>query len=138
MINSFTGPHRFLSNFSPAVVYYGFMDFPTVEHAYQAAKTLDRSIRETIRIAPSPATAKKFGRNIELRPDWNDIRLEVMEELLEQKFAPMTSLCGLLLATGDEDLVEGNWWGDTFWGVCKGKGHNHLGKLLMKIREARR
>ena len=74
-----------------------------------------------------------MGRHLPLRPDWEDVKLSVMEGLLRQKFReePFKSQ---LKATGDAQLVEGNYWGDVYWGVCRGQGENHLGKLLMKIR----
>jgi len=84
----------------------------------------------------TPGQAKKLGKSIELRPDWEEIKIEVMRELLRQKF-DITKHYDLWLElhmTKPDELVEGNWWGDTFWGVCKGKGENHLGKLLMEIR----
>lgn len=68
-------------------------------------------------------------------PDFDLIKVEIMRDLLEQKFYPGSDLAGQLMSTGFVDIIEGNTWGDTFWGVCRGKGENHLGKLLMKIRE---
>ena len=85
-------------------------------------------------MAETPGLAKKLGRKATIRPDWEKIKLPIMEYLLRQKFGDKT-LKALLIGTGDAELVEGNMWGDTYWGVCKGKGENHLGKLLMKIRE---
>lgn len=75
-----------------------------------------------------------MGRTITLRPGWENMKVRTMLELLELKFEPGTSLANRLLATGDEDLVEGNHWNDTFWGVCRGKGENWLGKSLMTVR----
>lgn len=135
MIDQFRGAYRWLSNFSPAEVVLDGVTYPTVEHAYQAAKTLDHSIRERIRQADTPGRAKKAGRGLRsCRPDWGQVRLEIMEHLLWQKFtrAPWRAQ---LLATGKRELVEGNWWGDQFWGVCEGRGENHLGQLLMRIRQ---
>lgn len=133
-VNSFDGPYRFLSNFWPNEVTFDDETYPSIEHAYQAAKTLDPEDREKIRLAPTAAKAKKFGKVVTLRPDWNDVRLDIMKELLQQKFSNPT-LRDLLIATGDEELIEGNWWGDVYWGKCRGKGENHLGRLLMEIRE---
>jgi ribA/ribD-fused uncharacterized protein len=127
MIKEFQGEYRFLSNF------YG--SNPTVEHHYQAAKTLNDIEKEYILSAPTPTIAKKRGRRIQLRSDWINIRLNVMESLVKEKFTRDTELGAKLVATGDEELVEGNYWGDTFWGVCRGVGQNHLGKILMKVRE---
>jgi predicted NAD-dependent protein-ADP-ribosyltransferase YbiA (DUF1768 family) len=78
--------------------------------------------------------AKRYGKIVVMRPDWNDVRLAIMEDLVRQKFLT-SSMERLLLSTGDAELIEGNYWGDTFWGVCRGVGENHLGKILMKIRE---
>lgn len=134
MIARFENEYWFLSNFYPAVVEWDGQVYPSSEHAYQAAKTLDPYSREIIRQAPTPGMAKKYGRHVLLRPDWEQAKLSVMEDLLRQKFAPGSALADKLLATGDEELIEGNWWGDVWWGVCNGVGQNHLGKLLMKIR----
>lgn len=135
MIDSFWGEHGFLSNFSPhAVVYEGDI-YPTAEHAFQAAKTLDPAQRAQIRSAGSPGAAKGLGRRVALRPFWNEVRVEIMRQILASKFAPGSAVAGLLLETGNEELIEGNTWGDTFWGVCGGEGENHLGRLLMELRE---
>jgi ribA/ribD-fused uncharacterized protein len=134
-ITYFTGEHRFLSNFWPARIIDNFgIVYPTVEHAYQAAKTLDQVTRERIARQPSPGAAKRAGRDVELRLYWDTIRLDVMWNLLLQKFAPGTELARMLLETGHAELVEGNHWGDTYWGVCDGRGKNHLGRLLMAVR----
>jgi len=134
MIKSFTGEYRFLSNFYPAVVVLDGKEYPTVEHAYQAAKTADEAEREKIRLAASPVQAKRLGKVVSLRSDWDAVKLQIMEDLLRQKFS-IPHLKDKLLSTGDKELVEGNWWGDTFWGVYEGEGENHLGRLLMKIRD---
>ena len=133
-VASFFGAYRFLSNFWPARVRLTGDRFlyPTVEHAYQAAKT-DLRWRAGLQSARTPADAKRQARALALLPDWEARKLPVMEDLLRQKFAH-PELRSLLLATGDAELVEGNTWGDTFWGVCRGRGQNHLGRLLMAIR----
>ena len=140
MIDSFDGEYRYLSNFailSTPVVLDG-EKYISTEHAYQAAKFLDPVLRKQIRDCITPGKAKKlagvFKEAGHQRPDWQDINLGIMEDLLVQKFSD-PQLCNQLLATGKEELVEGNWWHDTFFGVCNGVGENHLGKLLMKIRE---
>lgn len=136
-INSFTGDNKFLSNFYPCKVELDDVEYPSVEHAYQAAKTLDTAERKQFHKSPLPtaAQAKKLGRKLSMRPDWEGVKLGVMEKLLVQKFAH-PELLELLKETGDAELVEGNYWGDDFWGVDKKKGgKNHLGKLLMKIRD---
>ncbi len=133
-ISKFDGDFRFLSNFHPCKVEMDGVEYSSTEHAYQAAKTLVPEERDKIKNAPSATHAKRAGKNIEVRPDWNEVKLSVMEDLLRKKFA-IQELKELLLSTKDAELAEGNWWGDTFWGICKGKGENHLGKLLMKIRD---
>ena len=133
-ITSFHGEFRFLSNFSPAVVLFDGDVYDTVEHAYQAAKTVDREQRARIRAALTPGIAKRLGRRVTMRPDWDTVKLGVMEDLLRQKFT-RTAYTPALLRTGGRDLIEGNTWGDRFWGVCNGSGLNHLGELLMKIRD---
>ena len=134
VIDSFGGEYSFLSNFFPCKIEYERIHYPTTEHAYQAAKSLDVADRQRVALLISPASAKKIGRTLNLRPDWESVRLKIMEEILLLKFQK-TRFCKLLLETGDRQLVEGNYWNDTFWGVCRGKGENHLGKLLMKIRD---
>lgn len=135
MIDQFTGEHYFLSNFfDPAPVVYDDTEYPTTEHAYQAAKTLDPEERRQIQKAPTPGQAKKLGRRVKLRRDWESIKDAVMLDLCRQKFRD-SRLRQLLLDTGDQELVEGNWWGDVYWGVCKGTGRNMLGKLLMQVRD---
>lgn len=136
MIDKFDGKYRFLSNFYNGWVVYDGDIYHTVEQAYQAAKTLSLKEREKIQLAKTAAEAKKLGKKVTMRPDWDNIKLSVMEGLVKDKFVNSPILKDWLLDTGDEELVEGNWWGDTFWGVCKGVGENHLGKILMKVRDS--
>jgi ribA/ribD-fused uncharacterized protein len=132
-IDSFSGKYRFLSNFYSIDVGYEGVIYPSVEHAYQAAKTLNVGLRSAIRMAGNPGAAKKMGQAVLLRPEWEDVKVEIMAELLARKFAH-PGLRASLLATGDEELIEGNTWGDTVWGVCNGVGTNYLGRLLMDLR----
>lgn len=130
----FRNEYWFCSNFYPSPVY----GYPTVEHAYQAAKTTDLTERRKIRAAKSPGEAKRLGRKVQLRADWVEIKDTVMETLLRQKFAE-PSLRKILLETGEVELIEENNWHDNYWGECscakcQGRGKNRLGKLLMKIR----
>lgn len=108
--------------------------YPTSEHAYVSAKTLNENTKLNVAMLATPGEAKKYGRSIKLRPDWNDVKLAIMEEIVREKFIQNPPLLEKLLATEDIYLEEGNTWGDTFWGVCDGEGQNHLGKILMKIR----
>lgn len=133
MITSFTGNYRWLSNFAPAKVTLDGEVYPTVEHAYVAAKTLDPLVRKLVQEQATPGMAKRLGRKLSLRPDWDEVKLKVMEDLLRQKFRDSTYAMQLR-RTGDMPIVEGNTWGDTFWGVCHGVGENHLGRLLMQLR----
>lgn len=132
-IDSFRGEHAFLSNMFPCRVEFEGATYPSVEHAYQAAKSLDPSVRKTFDGAITPKGAKARGKRVTLRADWGAVKLGVMEQSLRSKFAD-GGLRALLVATGDAALVEGNTWNDRFWGVCRGKGQNHLGKLLMRLR----
>jgi ribA/ribD-fused uncharacterized protein len=129
----FRGPFVFLSNFAACPVRLGGVLYPSVEHAYQATKTLDPVQQEAIRRAITPAAAKRLGRTVVVRPDWEAIKLEVMYQLLRGKFHREPWRAQLLAIPGL--IVEDNDWGDTFWGVCRGRGENHLGRLLMQIRE---
>lgn len=134
MISEFQGKYRWLSNFWPCEVILDGEKYSSVELAYVAAKTLDKNIRSQIQECKTPGQAKRFGRTLKLRNDWDNIKLFIMEDLLRQKFAKRSELGNKLIATGEQQLIEGNNWGDRFWGVCRGRGLNHLGKLLMKIR----
>jgi ribA/ribD-fused uncharacterized protein len=134
MIDKFDDEYRFLSNFYPAQVYYNQIWYPSVEHAYQAQKTLDETERYKISAMRSAGAAKRAGAELKLRKDWHDVSLGIMYDLVKMKFQIDDSLCRMLLATGDQSLIEGNTWGDEFWGKCKGKGLNHLGKILMRVR----
>lgn len=134
VINSFTGGFRFLSNFYPSVIRWDDKEYKTVEHAFQAAKTHDDAQQEFIRKASTPFQAKQRGRKVDLRDDWESIKDGVMLELLRRKFSDKAMRAELLNTKGAE-LIEGNTWGDTYWGVCNGRGKNVLGKLLMAVRE---
>jgi ribA/ribD-fused uncharacterized protein len=135
LIDSFEGKYRFLSNFYAQPVTFEGILYPSVEHAYQAAKTMD--LQERAYIATLTAgKAKRAGRKLVLRSDWEAVKLTIMEQLVLDKFSNSEHLWRLLMATGNDQLVEGNWWGDTYWGVCRGIGQNHLGKILMKVRTA--
>jgi len=128
MIDSFRGRYAFLSNF------YSFNGEPSVEHIFQSMKCQSMGEQIWVLSSPSPGTAKRRGRKVSLRPDWEEIKLEIMEMCLREKFSDPV-LKKMLLETEEEELIEGNNWGDTYWGVCQGKGENHLGRLLMKIRK---
>lgn len=134
VIDSFRFQYGFLSNFHEAPIYVDGERYRSVEHAYQAYKTLDPWSRRLIREAATPGQAKKLGQGVSLRPDWDAVKVDLMRTFVRKKF-DNPFLRPLLLATGNASLVEGNTWNDTFWGVCRGVGQNWLGKILMEIRE---
>lgn len=129
MITQLNGRWAALSNFHLE------RDGTTVEHRFQAAKTLDPVERERVLAAATPGKAKYAGRRVTLRPDWEDVKVEVMRTELRRKFSD-PELAILLLSTGDEEIQEGNTWNDTFWGISlrTGRGLNILGHLLMDVR----
>lgn len=139
MINHFDKEWAFLSNFYPQEIEFEGITYPTNEHFFQAMKTLDINKRRAIANASTPGLAKKMGRSVSLRPDWEDIKDDVMLEGLYRKFAN-EELADWLLDTGDEWLEEGNYHHDNYWGICYCEkcqdtmGKNKLGKLLMKVR----
>lgn len=135
MIDKFEGKYLFLSNFYSSDIVFNGEVFPTVEHAFQAAKCEDAIAYQRIRKAKTPAAAKKLGRKIKLRPYWDNVKFDIMMILVSKKFEDPL-LREKLLATGKHELVEGNTWGDIYWGVCKGVGDNHLGKILMSLRKS--
>ena len=136
MISSFRDEYFFLSNFYPVEIKLDGIVYPNAETAFQAQKTLDVEERRKFSMLKNPVQAKRLGRKVKLRDDWEEVKLDIMTEVVSQKFLQHPHLIEMLFQTGDEELVEGNKWGDRFWGVCKGKGKNHLGKILMKIRDA--
>lgn len=133
IIDKFDGEYRFLSNFYPSVVHFQGRQFPTVEHAYQAAKSFLPEDWDKVLAAATPGAAKRLGRRLTLRGDWDQMKLGFMFRFVQEKFSD-DKLCALLLGTGDAVLVEGNTWNDTFWGVCNSKGENWLGRVLMIVR----
>ncbi len=133
-IGEFQGPYRFLSNFYPSTLEFESITYPTVEHAYQSAKTLDMNERKRIAQLPTPADAKREGRKLQFRPNWDALKFDVMEQCIRSKFTHHPDLKQKLLDTGDATLEEGNTWNDRIWGVYQGQGENRLGKILMKIR----
>ena len=134
VIDSFREEFGFLSNFYESTIYVDGKRYPSVEHAYQAHKTLDEISQKIIREAKTPGLAKKLGSAVQLRPDWESQKIALMRSFIKKKFEN-PFLRHLLLATGDAELIEGNTWNDVFWGVCRGKGQNWLGQILMETRE---
>ena len=136
MIKEFQGDYRWLSNFAYVNVVLDGITYRSVEHAYMAAKSFDKEWRKFCQQTERAGEVKKASRKIQLREDWEDVKLSIMEDLLRQKFNT-PKYKALLKSTGNVHIQEGNMWGDKFWGVClkTNIGHNHLGKLIMKIRE---
>ncbi len=133
MIDAFEYQFAFLSNFHAHPVLYCGVTYRSVEHGYQAAKMTTTYDHDLVRDMPTPGQAKRAGRTLKRREDWDDVKVGVMRDLLVAKFKDR-ALRNQLIATHPHELVEGNTWGDTFWGVCKGAGQNHLGRLLMDVR----
>jgi ribA/ribD-fused uncharacterized protein len=167
-INYFRYEHAYLSNFYPVTILMDGVGYASVEHAYQAAKNKDTKDRWIFTLETNPrlsaGDAKHLGQKVKIRDDWDQVKDQIMRELVMQKFDD-NSLTKLLLATGDAHLEEGNYWHDTYWGVCHGKidgrtckrisehlhaddsgeidptaishiGQNKLGLLLMDVRKS--
>lgn len=137
MINEFKGDYRFLSNFFMTTVVFEGDHYPSSEHAYMAAKTTDPKQRKLIAECSKPSEAKVIGRAITLRAGWEGMKQQVMQQILMDKFSRNAIIKQKLLDTGEQQLVEGNWWGDKIWGVClkTNQGQNLLGKTLMIVRD---
>ena len=134
MIDEFKGKYYFLSNFYTAPVEYEGLLYQNNEASFQSAKVTDIERRKQF-CNIDPSTSKRKGRNVTLRYDWEKIKDKVMEDCVRDKFTRNLDLRQRLLDTGNEELVEGNTWNDTYWGVCRGRGKNVLGKILMKVRD---
>jgi ribA/ribD-fused uncharacterized protein len=134
MINEFRGKNYFLSNFFPIPVIYEGIQYQNNEAAFQSAKVLDKSIREKFSNL-DPSSAKRKGRHVQLRRDWEKVKFDVMYDIVKAKFSQNEDLKQKLINTSDQYLEEGNTWGDKIWGTVSGVGQNNLGKILMKVRE---
>ena len=135
----FKGEKRFLSNMYPCTIVYQGKEYGSSEHIYQAMKSKNLEYQEYIRTLDEPKSTKKeanrlLGEEYELREDWDEIKLEFMEEILYLKFTQNLDLQEKLLNI-EGHIEEKNSWGDTFWGTSDGVGQNHLGRLLMEIRD---
>jgi ribA/ribD-fused uncharacterized protein len=139
-IKRFMGGYRFLSNFFVASIEVDGVTWPSTEHFYQAMKSESVEVQEEVRMLPTPGKAKRMGKTIKLRSNWDEIKDEVMETAVHAKFTQNEELRAMLLETGDSELIEGNTWGDRYWGVDleSNVGKNMLGKTLMKVRETLR
>jgi ribA/ribD-fused uncharacterized protein len=140
MINSFSNQYEFMSNFYNAPVTYEGLTYRNNEAAFQAHKLANKEERKKY-CEYSPSKAKFEGRNCNLRKDWENIKYQVMYDIVKAKFSQNENLRQMLLDTNNEELIEGNWWHDNCWGDCYCerckdiKGQNNLGKILMKVRE---
>ena len=135
IIDCFDNEYSFLSNFYECPVEYDGIVYQSSEAAFQAQKTLNIEERIVLFTSATPSQSKKLGRKIKLRDDWDSIKVRLMKEIVLAKFTQNNTLKEKLLKTGTAELIEGNWWKDTFWGVCNGKGLNHLGRILMEVRD---
>ena len=135
LIDKFDGEYDFLSNFYNCPVTYKGITYRNSEAAFQAQKITDVYTQVRNYSDATASEAKKLGRHCTLRSDWDDIRVDEMRAIVLQKFLQNPRLEKRLLDTGTATLIEGNWWNDTFWGVCKGEGCNMLGLILMEVRD---
>lgn len=133
VIAGFRGNYRWLSNFERCDIYYKGIIYPSSETAYQAQKTMNIKVRQIISKLDA-RESKTIGSALKLRPDWEDVKLGIMEDIVRIKFN-LPQFKPKLVDTGNMLIIESNHWGDIFWGECNGVGENHLGKLIMKIRE---
>lgn len=133
-IKGFFGDFRWLSNFWPVKVEMDWDVYPSVEHAYQAAKTTNLDVRKHLSTLTAGQVKRAAPTGKLLRPDWQLVKVQIMDDLLRQKFSQQPFM-SQLMSTGDCLIEETNKWKDTFWGVCDGEGRNVLGKLIMAIRD---
>ena len=136
MIKEFKNQYFFSSNFYECPIYYNKLVFCNAEAAFQAQKVIDEKEQYKF-INLNASQARKLGKTIALREDWEEVKDNIMYEIVKRKFTVNKELQQKLIDTKDEELVEGNWWHDTYWGVDSktGIGQNKLGKILMKVRE---
>lgn len=131
-IEKFTGEFAFLSNFYNVPLTYNGLTYMNSESAYQAQKDPSRATQFT----KLPANqAKRLGRTVHIRSDWDEVKDTIMYEIVRSKFEQNPDIAQKLINTGNAEIIEGNWWNDTYWGVCNGVGQNKLGKIIMRIRK---
>jgi N-glycosidase YbiA len=138
MIDGFSGEYAFMASAFRCDIEFEGIVYPSLEHAFQAAKTDDLAEREIVRMGKSPAGARMAGKKVTLRHGWDYYRVEVMERLIRLKFEN-PELRAKLLATGDDEIVDANTYHDEYWGKCtcdkhKGYGLNYIGRILMRVR----
>ncbi len=134
-IDKFDGEYKFLSNFFPCRLSFHNVNYVSSEHAYQAQKCIYVKDLYKVANAKNAGEAKKIAKKVKCRKDWDEIKDDIMYDIVLSKFVENHYLANKLKETYPAKLIEGNWWGDIYWGKCKGKGKNKLGKILMKVRE---
>ena len=134
MIGPFRGDYYFLSNMYECPVTLDIRTYKCAEAAFQAYKTEWSNEKDQF-LGLNGYEARKLGRSVKLRKNWDKLKDSIMYYVVLHKFIENADLAEKLLATGDEELVEINTWNDTYWGVCNGKGANRLGHILMAVRE---
>lgn len=139
-LDDFRGEYKWLSNFghSPIVKWSiltrDYEKYDTVEHLFQASKAVTKAEHEWVQSSKTPRIARSRGQKIRLRSDWEHVKVQVMKDAISRKFSQNDDLRQRLIDTEDRYLIEGNTWGDKFWGVCEGRGQNKLGEILMEYR----
>lgn len=139
-ITRFTSNYYFASNFAKSPIKFNSRFYPTAEHMFQAFKANNDDDHEKVRLMETPDKAKKQGRRVSIRSDWDDVKVDTMKRVLYEKFTQNNHLKILLLQSYPNVLVEGNYWHDNFWGDCYCNdcqmipGQNMLGSLLMRLR----
>lgn len=128
------GKYRPLSNFHDAAVTVAGRTYRCSEAAYMAEKT-DNYTEKNILTNCRGKEAKSYGQSVTLKPNWDEFKIFAMQKVIRCKFYQNAELTELLLSTGNKTIVESNWWGDKFWGVCGGEGRNWLGIILMHTRD---
>lgn len=134
IISEFAFEYSFLSNFHECKVDYQGLSYNSSESAYQAQKVVNEDKKKEFQYY-HPGKAKRQGRKLKARTDWDNVKNQYMYEIVLAKFLQNDDIRKKLIDTGDAILIEGNTWNDTYWGVCNGVGDNHLGKILMQVRE---
>lgn len=133
-IDSFKGENYYLSNFYERPVTYDGITYKNNEAAFQAQKCISYEDRKQFSDL-NASEAKRLGRKVSLRPDWESIKVDVMTDIVHAKFEQNKDLAEKLYDTDTAFLEEGNTWGDKIWGTVNGNGKNLLGYILMSERD---
>lgn len=134
VVKSFRDEYMFLSNFFLTEVQFEGLTYKNSEAAFQSAKTLDMGKRKQFQ-SMNPLQAKRAGKKVELREDWEEVKNQIMYQICKDKFERNFVIRDKLIELEGVELIEGNNYGDTYWGVSDGIGENHLGKILMRVRD---